>query len=484
MVKKQLYQIWMVPVLVLLATVSMEAQSYRVQCPAPTTAHPRPRCMHLSGGDGFVTMADAPVADETTGRQQPTYIFGFSSLCRNNGNFCTARNLTTGNVNNRGPLSPGVFAPMSNNQQTNAANGNNRLLSDPADVMSEGVIAANESAPTIAIDEDDDFYLTLSNVAMAMRPDLFDGHSVHWHGFAQAASIFDGLPDASIAVVPGASITYYYKAADAGTYMYHCHVEAAEHMQMGMLGNLYVRPRQNRLSGGTVLQNRRPDGTVISTYTHQSGSTYAYNDNDGSTRFDVEYAVQMAGFDPDFHQADLTFQPLPFSAMNDRYFLLNGRSYPETTYPAQTGAPVGSAPCVAPCKQPTVGSDGIARNSQPLSSLIRATRGQRVLLRISNLSVTQFSTLATIGIPMNVIGIDARLLRDDANSNLNYMTNSITIGGGQTLDAILDTASVPAGRYYLYTTNLHHLANDATNFGGMMTEIQVCSSIINGTCNF
>ena len=28
--------------------------------------------------------------------------------------------------------------------------------------------------------------------------------------------------------------------------MYHCHVEAAEHMQMGMLGNLFVRPRQNK----------------------------------------------------------------------------------------------------------------------------------------------------------------------------------------------------------------------------------------------
>ena len=56
---------------------------------------------------------------------------------------------------------------------------------------------------------------------MAMRPDLFDGHSVHWHGYAQAAAIFDGLPDASIAVIPGASMTYFYKSAEEGTYMYH-----------------------------------------------------------------------------------------------------------------------------------------------------------------------------------------------------------------------------------------------------------------------
>ena len=59
---------------------------------------------------------------------------------------------------------------------------------------------------------------------MAVRPDLFDAHSVHWHGFPQAASVFDGVPDASISINMGASLTYYYKANDAGTYMYHCHV--------------------------------------------------------------------------------------------------------------------------------------------------------------------------------------------------------------------------------------------------------------------
>jgi len=29
------------------------------------------------------------------------------------------------------------------------------------------------------------------------------------------------------------------------------------------------------------------------------------------------------------------------------------------------------------------------------------------------------------------------------------------------------------GRYYLYNANLHHLANDTSNFGGMMTEIRI-----------
>jgi FtsP/CotA-like multicopper oxidase with cupredoxin domain len=398
--------------------------------------------MHLSGGDGFVTMAD------TGPDALPTYIFGFSSLCRRNG----AGACIGGGSSNSGTISPGVVTSL-----TGGGPNADRLLTDPARILTEGTLAANESAPTIAIDEDDDFYLTLSNVAMAMRPDLFDGHSVHWHGFAQAASIFDGLPDASIAVVPGSSITYYYKAMDAGTYMYHCHVEAAEHMQMGMLGSLYVRPRQNRTGAGTAVPRARLAGN------NSPGAPlgYAYNDGDGSTRYDVEYAIQMAGFDPDFHTADLTFQSLPFSAMKDRYFLLNGRSYPETTDSSATF-------------RGTVAANGVEHKSQPIHSLITAQTNKRILLRISNLSVTQFSTLATLGIPMQVVGIDARLLRDEAGTNLSYKTNSVTIGGGQTVDVILDTAGLPVGgRYYLYNANLNHLANDTTNFGGMMTEIRI-----------
>ncbi|HZQ22693.1 MAG TPA: hypothetical protein VFA89_07820, partial [Terriglobales bacterium] len=94
-------------------------------------------------------------------------------------------------------------------------------------------------------------------------------------------------------------------------------------------------------------------------------------------------------------------------------------------------------------------------------------------LRISNLNVSVFNTLGTLGIPMRVVGLDARLLRDQAGNNLYYTTNSITIGGGQSVDVILDTSNVAPGTYFLYTTNLHRLANDAENFGGMMTEIRI-----------
>ena len=57
---------------------------------------------------------------------------------------------------------------------------------------------------------------------------------------------------------------------------------------------------------------------------------YAYNDGDGSTAYDVEYPIQIHGFDPNFHFVGMTFNPEPFTDMKDKYFLLNGRSYPDT----------------------------------------------------------------------------------------------------------------------------------------------------------
>ena len=98
-----------------------------------------------------------------------------------------------------------------------------------------------------------------------------------------------------------------------------------------------------------------------------------------------------------------------------------------------------------------------------------------------DLNVAEYHTLASLGIPMKVIGINARLLRDMAGNDMSYTTNSITLGGGESLDVILDagdTSQYPAGRkFYLYTPNLDRLSNDAENFGGMMTEINICNSV-------
>jgi hypothetical protein len=189
---------------------------------------------------------------------------------------------------------------------------------------------------------------------------------------------------------------------------------------------------------------------------HHTGQRYAYNDGDGTTAFDVEYPIQLGSLDSNFHDQHISIQPLPFAAMDDNYPLLNGRGYPDTVNPGviSTDAGFGNLP------------------SQPLHSRIAAHAGQKVLVRLSNLAVTRFYTLGST-IPMHVVGHNAKLLRGPDGKNLYYDSNSVTLGGGESVDVILNTAGVAPGTYLLYTTNLNYLSNGAEDFGGMMTEITV-----------
>ena len=351
------------------------------------------KCMHVSAGDGFVKMADDA--------SKLQYMFG--------------------------------FADMTGIPQEQA--------------IDAGILAASFPAPTIVLDQGDEFYLTLTNVGMIIRPDLADPHTVHFHGFPNASDYFDGVPDATISINMGASLTYYYNVVEPGTYMYHCHVEATEHMQMGMLGNLYVKPAQNKL----------PDLTDLNGFTHNTGNQYVYNDGDGSTTYDVEYPIQMGSFDPVFHDASMNVQPLPFAEMKDTYGMLNGRGYPDTVNPGALTPP----------------DENGGKDSQRVSALITADVGEKILLRLSNLNVTNYYTLETNGLNMKVVGIGARLLRGPDGKDLYYDTNSITLGGGESTDVIIDTTGVAPGTYFLYTSNLNFLSNNTEDYGGMMTEIVI-----------
>jgi hypothetical protein len=358
---------------------------------------------------------------------------------------------------------------------------------DPRPIMDIAVMNGNIPAPLIAMDEDDEVFLTLTNVGMIMRPDLFEQHTVHFHGYPNASSFYDGVPEASVAINIGGSFTYYYLAPDAGTYFWHCHITPPEHLQLGMVGNLYVRPRQNRLPANDAthnlywgLQQQQLDlrtacspsvdfacsnslPATPNTVVRAATGNYAYNDGDGSTYYDVEYPLQMHGFDPNFHFVGMTFNPENFADMKDKYFLLNGRSYPDT---------------VTPGPLETLSADGTSHYAQPLPSIINIPANGKALLRLSNLSVSEYHTLASLGIPMTVIALNAKLLRDQLGNNLYYKTNSITLGGGESLDVILDATGYAAKQtFYLYTPNLDHLSNDAENFGGLMTEVHICTSV-------
>jgi Multicopper oxidase len=555
------------------------------------------KCQQISAGDGYMTEADGnqtfmfsfgplsglnAIENGQPGTQFPAvFNNAYCDPAANGGSF----NYNSGQPNpycNGGmgvPTDPnGAVGYVPPSLAPSGAPADLVINTDPGAIMNTGVMNGSIPGPLMAFDEDDEFFLTLSNVGMIMRPDLFEQHTVHFHGYPNASSFYDGVPDATWAINIGGSATYYYLAPDAGTYFWHCHITPPEHLQMGMVGWLYVRPRQNRVPPGTNLYQAlaAPKGTAVTYGTGSTATTglsqqndlrtacypaiptvattpgpdilcsapapavnngvaqgayaatdpvgrpdpqgyvagdnfkYVYNDGDGSTRYDIDVPLQIHGFDPNFHFVGMTFNPEGFSDMKDKYFLLNGRSYPDTI-----GVAAGSIPGATPAiwnggvasntnNDPlpsnaitTAGSDAQNRPTQPAPALVVLSNGsvtdpgtphtcgtapftsgtsrcgQRAALRINDLDVQEYQTLSSLGIPMLLVGFNAKILRDEAGNNLYIKTNSITLGGGESLDVIIDSTGVPAGTYFLYTPQLDHLSNDAENFGGLMTEVVV-----------
>ncbi len=205
---------------------------------------------------------------------------------------------------------------------------------------------AQHPAPMFWVDQEQDFRIQLTNLGLALRPDLFDAHTIHWHGFRNVIPFFDGEPTGSVAVTPESNFTYVFRPHHPGTYMFHCHVEDVEHVHMGMTGIVFVRPTM--------------------------GARYAYND--ATTAFDREFAMFLSEVWAEAHWADSHIQLPEWSDYRADFALLNGRVYPDTL------APNGSIDPANPIRD--VDGDLIAPPGaphlkyQPLSSLVQCRAGE------------------------------------------------------------------------------------------------------------
>ncbi len=346
---------------------------------------------------------------------------------------------------------------------------------------------AQISAPQLAFDQvpanaprDVGYRVKLSNLGLSQRPDLVDGHTIHWHGFVNAIPMFDGVPELSLSVPIGRNFTYFYRPYDPGTYMYHCHFEDVEHVQMGMTGLLFVRPLQN----------------TTNPTLYRSGK-YAYNDGDGSTGYDREFGMMLTEIFAEGHYRDAHIQTTDWTDFKASFWCLNGRSYPDTVAPN------------APWADVTTISDGTARNRgydpftgdvlaadgttslkfQPQSSLVTANHGDRVLLRLASLGY-QNHAMTTDGVELKVVAKDASLLTvggliTEGGRPHPLITNTVDVGPGESRDviftAVYDATRALADtvgsytRYLLYDRDYAYASNAGQDNaqGGMMTEIRV-----------
>jgi manganese oxidase len=322
-------------------------------------------------------------------------------------------------------------------------------------------------SPLIWGEVGDKIYITLINLGMKVRPDLADAHTVHLHG-AHVPTQIDGFPEASFGVPmwhfnashPTAPpvATYFFYPENPGTYMYHCHVKASEHVQMGMYGALVIYPSYKSLKKegirkrcGVWTLDGVPLKHIPSSATNRS---FAYNDV--QSYFDKEYVMLLSDIDSAWHEALRTGGD--FNAVNFKpdLWLVNGRAFPYTLLPNPPRYPSGKI-----AKDPDI-------TQLTYESYVHVKTEDKFLLRMINLGY-QVVPWHIHGWHFTIIGKDARpspfLNINAALSKLGYgshknldMGFTVSIGSGETYDLLL-TADDKRPIYKDYLTKGSKKAN-------------------------
>ena len=109
-----------------------------------------------------------------------------------------------------------------------------------------------------------------------------------------------------------------------------------------------------------------------------------------------------------------------------------------------------------------------------MNTKIVIRQGQRALLRISNLNVTRFYTVATTGLRMKLVGTGAHILRGPGGASLYTETSSVTWAVAVRRSMRSSTRRASRRAPICSTRPIStRLSNGTEDFGGMMTEIEV-----------
>ncbi len=216
------------------------------------------------------------------------------------------------------------------------------------------------------------------------------------------------------AAANGGTVTYTFTASQPGTYLYESGSNVAKQVEMGLYGALVVRP--------------------------SAGANYAY---DATTQFDPtrEYMLLLADIDPDLHHAVETGGTYDFTALHDRYFTINGRSFPDTIQ--------DNANALLP--------------AQPYGALLRlqptSPSNQPALIRMLNAGPLNHP-FHPHGNHTREIAQDGRLLTAPGGGSASTEHFGETIGAGQTEDYLVrwdtqgaDSAGTAFNDYWNPTTN-------------------------------
>lgn len=180
-------------------------------------------------------------------------------------------------------------------------------------------------APAIRVEQGDRVLITLEN-------SHYFPHSIHLHGVdhpfqTTAGAGNDGVPQTSnTLIMPGKKFTYETTPRQAGTMVYHCHVQAHTHIMMGLIGMFIVEQNRphNWLQTFNVGNGFVRHSSVAVAEKYQREYDLQYQDIDSQLHNLIQTAndsrLLAKAYNRDYNITERTAD----------YFILNGRSFPFT----------------------------------------------------------------------------------------------------------------------------------------------------------
>jgi plastocyanin len=272
-------------------------------------------------------------------------------------------------------------------------------------------------SPVLCVNEGDTVTIVLNNTLSHDVSIIFPGqHDVLANGLPSQPQFDLGgnlTSLAPVAAANGGSMTYSFVADSPGTYLYESGTEPAIQVNMGLFGALVVRPAAHL--------------------------DWAYNevaisgDDIYTTQFnpDAEFVMLFSEIDPVLHMAVEQGQPYNMNNYRSRYWLINGRSFPDTVAP--NGAewlpsqPYGSLVYIHPHND----DPGAGEAYNPYPALIR------------------YLSVGTENYPHHPHGNHSRIVAQDGNvlvgsggEDMSYEKFTSLLGPGQTYDELFAWADV------------------------------------------
>jgi FtsP/CotA-like multicopper oxidase with cupredoxin domain len=247
--------------------------------------------------------------------------------------------------------------------------------------------------PNLCVKQGDRVRVILRNTLSVKTSIMFPGQSGVTADGVAAAPVLDGSGAitslTNTADANGGTVTYGFVASEPGTYAYKSGTDEGLQTQMGLFGALVVRPT--------------------------TGAAFAYNA--ARTEFDptTEFVQVLSDVDPAIHRAVEQGRTPDMLTLYPRYFMMNGRSFPDTIAP----------------------NNASWLPNQPYNAFVHT------VANAAHPALVRYVNVTSVGHPMHphgdhgrVIGRDGGVLGGPGGEDLSHEDFAIVVGPGQTVDAL------------------------------------------------